>query len=413
MKKKLMLLCSCALLLSMTACKKEPPKQNTYKNGTYQVQWDSGRDGYADYLRVEIKDDVVTVLEFDGVNAAGSRKGADKALQQAMLTAQDPNLPYQLDVKKAYSMTVDRFNAAQGDLQQMELVAGATETSDSFVQLLEELLQSNAKSGVAEDLVLPYYADGSYTVTEHDYDGAGMRHQVTVTVTGGQPAVTEVAAKMQEQPAQAEESSAAASQKNDKAEQQGQEAPDFTRVQEQFNAALEDGYLTEEDFAEAEDTPSAVLQKLVQTALANAHLRGAAEDTLSSLKDGVYRAEMSEYTEGWKEHLVVAVSRGRVQIVEFDAKNEQGSLKSSDSSFAQALQDAPKEQLHPDSAPAEYYRSIVEAFHRGNDNVLEMENVAGATISTNHFKLMMGQLMGYNIPRGDTELMLVEPHTES
>ncbi|MEI3579466.1 MAG: hypothetical protein V8Q30_05585 [Acutalibacteraceae bacterium] len=42
-----------------------------------------------------------------------------------------------------------------------------------------------------------------------------------------------------------------------------------------------------------------------------------------------------------------------------------------------------------------------------------MENVAGATVSTNNFKVMIGELMGSNMLSGDTAVREVAPLTEA
>ena len=38
-----------------------------------------------------------------------------------------------------------------------------------------------------------------------------------------------------------------------------------------------------------------------------------------------------------------------------------------------------------------------------------MENVAGATISANNFKIMLGELMGGDVVTGDTEVREIAP----
>ena len=62
----------------------------------------------------------------------------------------------------------------------------------------------------------------------------------------------------------------------------------------------------------------------------------------SGLKDGVYKAEMSEFENGWKDYVIAQVWHGNVVIVELDSLNESGTKKSADSSFAQSLKDNDK-----------------------------------------------------------------------
>ena len=95
-------------------------------------------------------------------------------------------------------------------------------------------------------------------------------------------------------------------------------------------------------------------------------------------------------------------------VAELDSVNESGAKKSTDSAFAQSLKE--NEKAPGDSARA-YLDRIVSAFHHTKGELPAMENVAGATISANNFKVMMGELMGGNMLTGDTEVRKIEPLT--
>ena len=147
---------------------------------------------------------------------------------------------------------------------------------------------------------------------------------------------------------------------------------------------------------------------LVERALENAHARGPAEDAVDvtgdgdGLKDGVYRAEMADFENGWKDYLTAAVYRGEVQILELDSENEAGDRKSTDSGFTDA----------PAGDPKAYLQRIVDAYYNADGDLSGMVNIAGATVSTNNFKLMLGELLGSNMLTGDTETRTVALLTE-
>ena len=124
------------------------------------------------------------------------------------------------------------------------------------------------------------------------------------------------------------------------------------------------------------------------------------EATLPKYQDGTYRVEMKEDSHGWMDYLVVRISDGAVEVLEFDSINADGQLKSADEGYRKAMEEK------TGTYPEKYSQDIIAAFQRQND-VTEMENVAGATVSSNSFKLMMGELLQTNARTGETETLTV------
>lgn len=104
---------------------------------------------------------------------------------------------------------------------------------------------------------------------------------------------------------------------------------------------------------------------LVGRALENAHLRYTADDTVdvigdgSGLKDGIYKAEMSELSTAGRTMWSLRYGTAVWWWPELDSVNESGAKKSTDSAFAQSLKE--NEKAPRDSARA-YLDRIVSAF---------------------------------------------------
>jgi major membrane immunogen (membrane-anchored lipoprotein) len=58
----------------------------------------------------------------------------------------------------------------------------------------------------------------------------------------------------------------------------------------------------------------------------------------NTLKDGYYTAEASEFdSHGWKEYVTVCVSSGRISLIEYNAFNASGFLKSWDMDYMRVM----------------------------------------------------------------------------
>lgn len=401
--------CAALLTFGLVACgEKEEPQTETrlYRDGTYTAQFDTaGADGYTTYVVVEIAGDKVSVTEFDGKNASGELRSADTELADSMKEGASEYLTFEPTPANLSKKAMEDFAAAGGDPDSMALTAGGPEYGLELAALVDAVLDGPAKADSESEstqVEVPYYADGSYKVTVQDFDLSGYKEYIVLKVSGGVPTVEEFDAVDEEGKLRSEDTEI-----NPKVPY----SESVPALIDSFNSAgTVEGIETVTGATESSDC----FRLLVERALENAHLRYSTDDTVdvlgdgSGLKDGVYKAEMSEFENGWKDYVIAQVWHGNVVIVELDSLNESGTKKSADSSFAQSLKDNDKA---PGDSVAVYLGKIVSAFNRADGDLPAMENVAGATISANNFKIMLGELMGGNMVTGDTEVREIAPLT--
>lgn len=401
--------CAALLTFGLAACgEKEEPQTETrlYRDGTYTAQFDTaGADGYTTYAVVEIAGDKVSVTEFDGKNASGALRSADTELADSMKAGASEYLTFEPTPANLSKKAMEGFAAAGGDPDSMALTAGGPEYGLELAALVDAVLDGPAKADSESEstqVEVPYYADGSYKVTVQDFDLSGYKEYIVLKVSGGVPTVEEFDAVDEEGKLRSEDTEI-----NPKVPY----SESVPALMDSFNSARTvEGIETVTGATESSDC----FRLLVERALENAHLRYSTDDTMdvlgdgSGLKDGVYKAEMSEFENGWKDYVIAQVWHGNVVIVELDSLNESGTKKSADSSFAQSLKDNDKA---PGDSVAVYLGKIVSAFNRADGDLPAMENVAGATISANNFKIMLGELMGGNMVTGDTEVREIAPLT--
>jgi len=86
-------------------------------------------------------------------------------------------------------------------------------------------------------------------------------------------------------------------------------------------------------------------------------------------EDGSYRAELNEFSRGWKEFMEVTIQDDKVTVVNIDADGEDGSLKSS-------LTEYPM----PIGLPSEWY-PLLEAQYLESD-ITDFSGVDGITGAT-------------------------------
>lgn len=401
--------CAALLTFGLAACgEKEEPQTETrlYRDGTYTAQFDAaGADGYTTYAVMEIAGDKVTVTEFDGKNTAGELRSADSELADSMKEGASEYLSFEPTPANLSKRAMEDFAAAGGDPDSMALTAGGPEYGLELAALVEAVLDGPARADSEETsgtLEVPYYADGNYRVTVQDYDLSGYKEYIVLQVKDGVPEVDEFDAFDEEDKLRSEDT---------EIKPKVPYSESVPALVDSFNSAKTvEGIETVTGATESSDC----FRLLVERALENAHLRASSDDTVdvlgdgSGLKDGVYKAEMSEFENGWKDYVVAQVWHGQVVIAELDSVNESGTKKSQDSSFAQSLKDNDRA---PGDSVAVYLGKIVSAFNKTDGDLPAMENVAGATISANNFKIMLGELMGGNMVSGDTEVRQIAPLT--
>jgi len=120
----------------------------------------------------------------------------------------------------------------------------------------------------------------------------------------------------------------------------------------------------------------------------------------SLFKDGYYNAEAAEFdSSGWKDYITICVSGGRIILVEFNAFNKAGFLKSWDMNYMRAMKAA------AGTYPSEYTRHYGQKMllHQGTQGV---DVFTGATKS-HHIFLQLAQAVLENARIGEVSTRVV------
>ena len=130
------------IVFTLIAC-----SEKTYTNGSYSAKFDSFDDsGWKEYVKAEVEDGLIKRLEFDGVNKEGIKKSKDPDIRKDMeaLTQTYPEKFYD-DIKNQY--------IANGELEDVDTVAGATISTENFKILIAEIEKSIVE-GNTDEIIL-------------------------------------------------------------------------------------------------------------------------------------------------------------------------------------------------------------------------------------------------------------------
>ena len=121
---------------------------SAYKDGTYRAETPVDSHGWTEFVEVTVADGTITEIVFDAVNGEGGYKSKDAAYKEAMTAYGGTTYP-----EKFYPEIVDNFINSGFVANDMEVVAGATTSSESFKKLIVAALES-AAAGNTETVVL-------------------------------------------------------------------------------------------------------------------------------------------------------------------------------------------------------------------------------------------------------------------
>ncbi|MDL2252872.1 FMN-binding protein [Ruminococcaceae bacterium OttesenSCG-928-I18] len=138
-------LCFCMMLAGCS-------NTNTYQDGTYRAEFANyDSRGYKDFLEVTVEDSMVTAITYDAILEDGTLKSIDKKYETDMMAVQETYpARYQQDLVNQYLETQD--------IAQVDTIAGATYSSESFAALFSAL-QENMASGDTAPLVIENIAE--------------------------------------------------------------------------------------------------------------------------------------------------------------------------------------------------------------------------------------------------------------
>ena len=120
----------------------------------------------------------------------------------------------------------------------------------------------------------------------------------------------------------------------------------------------------------------------------------------SSLKDGYYTAEAAAFDEhGWKEYVTICVSGGRIILIEYNAFNTSGFIKSWDMNYMRMMNAA--DGTYPNAYTRYYAGQML-----GRQGTAGIDSISGATNSYRSF-LKLAEAALENARQGNAETMLV------
>jgi len=124
------------------------------------------------------------------------------------------------------------------------------------------------------------------------------------------------------------------------------------------------------------------------------------ERNSSELKDGYYTSELAEFDSyGWKDYVTICVSGGRIIMVEYNAYNLSGFLKSWDMDYMRLMSASVK------TYPSEYARHYARLFlyYQKTEGI---DVLSGATDSYPIF-IKLAKAVLENAREGDRNIALV------
>ncbi|MEA5050231.1 MAG: FMN-binding protein [Oscillospiraceae bacterium] len=117
------------------------------QDGTYRAEYaDYDQHGYKDYVVITFKDGAVASIEADGVAEDGSLKSQSEEYKEKMESVQG-TYP-----EKYYKDLINQY-LENPDADDIDIVAGATATSNSFITLLKAL-EKNVRTGDTKTVVV-------------------------------------------------------------------------------------------------------------------------------------------------------------------------------------------------------------------------------------------------------------------
>lgn len=118
------------------------------------------------------------------------------------------------------------------------------------------------------------------------------------------------------------------------------------------------------------------------------------------VKDGFYTAEMSEFSHGWQEYLIIQGKGGRIVSAEYNAKNESGFIKAWDNTYMKYMMS--RQGTYPNKYTREYVQQLID-----RQKNTDVDVVTGASnLGQNFVKLVEAVLE--QAAAGDSTTVVVE-----
>ena len=428
MKKVVSLLLVTALLIgALSACKRNepepepaPPEPVTptydYQDGEYAVSYAvPALDRTLDYLTISIKNDEITIVEAGCKEDVSLPAPSEETSGDAASAPAEPAAPsepassdasseaapageseYEAKANAQMKDIVAEYEAVEGDLERMEPVEGAEEHTYRFMRMMRTALKF-AKAGDHTPVELGKYEDGSYEAVMPSFSASGWKDYVRLTVKDG--LITDIDFNAQKE----SDPSVLITDDPDLNKEGATDSPSV------YYPAIAKAFTDSNENLDSLSVPTGgaaaakSFQKLMKPLLASMISGGGTQVTAPRYVDGTYKAQMKEFDEhGWKDYVVVQIRSDKVSVKEFDAvsKEDENKLKSQDAEMAAQMEEM------TGTGPEAYTKELRSNLDAAGGDPVERDTVAGATVSSNNFRLLVGQILATAAVNGDTEKTL-------
>jgi major membrane immunogen (membrane-anchored lipoprotein) len=151
------------------------------KDGTYSLkEKELDSHGWKATMTITVKEGKITKSDYNYVNKDGQLKSENAAYEKAMKAKSGIG-------PKEYIPQLNKALVASQDAQQVEVVSGATESSDHFINYAQQLIQA-AQKGDTSPIVIDANAklkDGVYKLAEKNLSPQGWKTFINLTVKEG------------------------------------------------------------------------------------------------------------------------------------------------------------------------------------------------------------------------------------
>lgn len=124
----------------------------------------------------------------------------------------------------------------------------------------------------------------------------------------------------------------------------------------------------------------------------------------NKMKDGYYTAEMSDFSNGWKEYVCILVKNDKIVSAEFNAKNESGFIKAWDNEYMRNM--SALQNTYPNKYTREYVQQLIEG-----QKDTKVDVVTGASSSGANFEKLVAAVIR-QAQKGDSDVVIVESQME-
>lgn len=124
----------------------------------------------------------------------------------------------------------------------------------------------------------------------------------------------------------------------------------------------------------------------------------------NKMKDGYYTAEMSDFSNGWKEYVCILVKNDKIVSAEFNAKNESGFIKAWDNEYMRNM--STLQNTYPNKYTREYVQQLIEG-----QKDTKVDVVTGASSSGANFEKLVAAVIR-QAQKGDSDVVIVESQME-